>query len=183
MRRSVEDHQVPSWRVHEFAADFQLLDVWRYPVELPDEVSLRRFTEFLTEMQAELRHGHGPAAQLFRLRALLGRVFGWDRDPGPSEAGAVGSFSPVYETSEESLLEIENKTVHALMHLARVQLEARDGSPRWAPQMGVYVKPRGRLGRAYMALIGPFRHLIVYPAMMRAVARSWPEYARRHRML
>jgi hypothetical protein len=40
-------------------------------------------------------------------------------------------------------------------------------------QMGVYVKPRGRFGTAYMALIGPFRHLIVYPALMRQIKRAW----------
>jgi len=40
-------------------------------------------------------------------------------------------------------------------------------------QMGVYVKPRGRFGSAYMALIGPFRHFIVYPALMRQIGRAW----------
>jgi Protein of unknown function (DUF2867) len=29
------------------------------------------------------------------------------------------------------------------------------------------VKPNGLLGTAYMAAIGPFRHLIVYPPAMR----------------
>jgi hypothetical protein len=39
--------------------------------------------------------------------------------------------------------------------------------------MGVYVKPRGRLGEAYMAAIAPFRHLIVYPALMRQIELGW----------
>ena len=39
--------------------------------------------------------------------------------------------------------------------------------------MGIYVKPRGRLGALYMRLIGPFRHLIVYPALMRQIERAW----------
>ena len=30
--------------------------------------------------------------------------------------------------------------------------------------MAVYVRPRGLLGKGYMALIKPFRYLIVYPA-------------------
>jgi hypothetical protein len=39
--------------------------------------------------------------------------------------------------------------------------------------MAVYVKPRGTFGRAYMALIKPFRYLIVYPALMRQFERAW----------
>jgi hypothetical protein len=39
--------------------------------------------------------------------------------------------------------------------------------------MAVYVKPNGRLGSAYMAAIKPFRHLIVYPQMMRELERRW----------
>jgi hypothetical protein len=39
--------------------------------------------------------------------------------------------------------------------------------------MAVLVKPRGSLGAAYMALIKPFRHHIVYPALMRQLERTW----------
>jgi len=39
--------------------------------------------------------------------------------------------------------------------------------------MAVYVKPRGRLGETYMMLIQPFRHLIVYPALMRQIGHAW----------
>jgi hypothetical protein len=39
--------------------------------------------------------------------------------------------------------------------------------------MAVYVKPRGPLGKGYMALIKPFRHWIVYPALMRQFERVW----------
>jgi Protein of unknown function (DUF2867) len=35
------------------------------------------------------------------------------------------------------------------------------------------VKPNGLFGKAYMAAIRPFRHLIVYPAAMREVERGW----------
>jgi hypothetical protein len=41
--------------------------------------------------------------------------------------------------------------------------------------MAVLVKPNGLLGRAYMAAIGPFRHLAVYPAMLRDIGRAWRE--------
>jgi hypothetical protein len=39
--------------------------------------------------------------------------------------------------------------------------------------MAVLVKPNGRFGAAYMAAIKPFRHLVVYPALMRAIERDW----------
>ena len=40
-------------------------------------------------------------------------------------------------------------------------------------RMAILVKPNGRLGRAYMALIAPFRYLIVYPAITRQRERAW----------
>ena len=49
--------------------------------------------------------------------------------------------------------------------------EARDGGYRG--QMAVYVKPNGVLGRLYMAAIRPFRHLGVYPPMLRQLGREW----------
>jgi hypothetical protein len=39
--------------------------------------------------------------------------------------------------------------------------------------MAVLVRPNGLLGTAYMAAIRPFRHLIVYPALMRQWQRAW----------
>ena len=44
---------------------------------------------------------------------------------------------------------------------------------RYHGEMAVYVKPRGTLGTLYMAAIAPFRHLIVYPALMREIERAW----------
>jgi Protein of unknown function (DUF2867) len=38
--------------------------------------------------------------------------------------------------------------------------------------MAVYVKPNGLLGSVYMAAIRPFRHLIVYPPMLREMGRA-----------
>ena len=35
------------------------------------------------------------------------------------------------------------------------------------------VKPNGLKGRAYMAAIKPFRHLLVYPRMLRDIERRW----------
>ena len=39
--------------------------------------------------------------------------------------------------------------------------------------MAVLVKPNGLHGISYMAAIRPFRHLFVYPAMLREIKRRW----------
>ena len=78
-------------------------------------------------------------------------------------------FAPLYRTDVEFAAEVSNRTVHGVMHLAWVD----QGEGRYQGQMAVYVKPRGPFGKAYMALIKPFRHWIVYPALMRQVEREW----------
>ena len=35
------------------------------------------------------------------------------------------------------------------------------------------MKPNGLLGHAYMAAIRPFRHVFVYPPMLRQIGREW----------
>ena len=82
---------------------------------------------------------------------------------------AAGDFTPLYRTDEEWAAELSNDTVHGVLHLAWVE----QGGGRYRAQMGVYAKPRGRLGEIYMMLIQPFRHLIVYPALMRHIGRAW----------
>lgn len=210
MRLPTEEHRKHAWLVSTLAPDFELLDVWRYPIELDQSIPLDRFIDFMASSQRDLVSSRGAVGALFRLRAVLGRIFGWDGDdekpapalpiPGcaetslrdrlpdadPEDTIGEGSasrveptdkasprFKPVYRRDDETLLEISNNTVHALLHLGRVPISAT----HWSPQLGVYVKPRGRLGRFYISLISPFRHYIVYPAMMRAAKRGWPKYA------
>lgn len=78
-------------------------------------------------------------------------------------------FVPLYRTDDEFAAELSNRTVHAVMHLAW----ADQGEGRYQGQMAVYVKPRGAFGKGYMALIKPFRHWIVYPALLRQTERAW----------
>lgn len=74
-----------------------------------------------------------------------------------------------YLLDDEWAAEIANRTMHGVMHLGWVP----DGAGGYRGQMAVLVKPNGRLGKAYMAAIRPFRHLIVYPAMIRQMEREW----------
>ena len=89
---------------------------------------------------------------------------------GTAGGARFGSlFVPVYRTDREFAAEVSNRTVHAIMHLTWIDT----GHGRYQGQMAVYVKPRGRLGRQYMAFIAPFRHWVVYPALLRQIERGW----------
>jgi hypothetical protein len=50
-----------------------------------------------------------------------------------------------------------------------------DGTGTFRARLAVLVKPNGFLGSAYMTAIRPFRHLLVYPALMRELGRAWRE--------
>lgn len=189
MRLSPDDHTRHDWVVHKIASDFRLLDVWRLPA-----TGARQDFGALCDLMLGLDHladdGSRASRALFWLRRAMGRMFGWDDQakalpiPGCSEttlrsrlprkaqggpmADTGSEFQVVYRMDCEWAAEISNGTVHAIMHLG------------WVPegdhhrgQMAVYVKPRNAVGRAYMALISPFRHFIVYPAMLRRIARVW----------
>ena len=194
MKVNSSEHLSRDWRVHALAVDFDLLDVWRLPVVGEAGESLDDFEVIMAGVQERLM-SRGPAGWLFRLRFWLGRVFKWDEAPAAlpipgceevslrdrlpedlarsaaAPEGAVSGvdFTDVYRLPDEMLKEISNQTVHALLHTGKVPL----GEGRWGLEMAVYVKARGSGGRAYMALIDPFRHLIVYPAMMRLIEAAW----------
>ena len=135
----------------------------------------------------------GPVA-LFQLRWFLGWVFTLDadrtlpipgaresrvrtrlddgdraRDTGVLPARVGGAFEPVYAFADEALVEIANKTIHGLLHLSWVA--TADG--RRSVVLAVYVKSRGWGSRAYLALIRPFRHFVVYPAWIAHLTRTW----------
>ena len=185
-------HQSPAWRINEVAPDFRLEDAWA----LPARGGADDFAPLL-DVMASLDPANGPSRltrALFRIRYRLGGWFGWDDAagrqlpiPGNTETAlsvrlpedlrgtAEGlelrssSFTPLYRTDVEWAAELSNRTVHAVLHLAWID----QGDGRYRGQMGVYVKTRGRLGAGYMALIAPFRHRIVYPALMRQIEHAW----------
>ena len=146
------DHLARPWRVHALAASegLALHDVWEVATPLPAGVSLARWVE------AFRRERWSAATRaLFAIRWWLGRKLGWDR-------GRAG-FVPIYQEPEEQLSRIENRTVTGFLHLSLVERR---------PRMAVYVRPHGRLGRAYMQLIEPFRRWVVYPSLIAAGRRA-----------
>lgn len=80
--------------------------------------------------------------------------------PGRTEVDGPPVFASVYQTRDEWVAELSNKTVHSLMHIGWVPDDSGGG---YHAQMAVLVKPNGWLGKAYMAAIKPFRYALVYP--------------------
>jgi len=201
MRLSNREHESHAWRICEVAPDFRLEDVWA----LPAQGGAEDFAKLL-EVMASIDPANGESRAtraLFNIRYRVGEWFGWDDAPRPLAIPddtettlsarlpedlrdtATGlhlrssSFTPLYRTDREWAAEISNRTVHAVMHLAWVE----QGEGRYRGQMGVYVKPRGRFGTAYMAAIAPFRHRIVYPALMREIERAWNKRMARQKVV
>ena len=72
-------------------------------------------------------------------------------------------------TDDEFAAEIANRTMHGVLHLGWVE----DEGGGYRGQMAVLVKRNGLFGWAYMAAIAPFRHVLVYPPMLREIGRRW----------
>jgi hypothetical protein len=74
----------------------------------------------------------------------------------------------LYGLERESVSEIRNATVHAFS-VGALDPTAGGYTLYWA----VYVRPVGRVTRVYMALIDPFRRMLVYPAILRGLHDAW----------
>jgi hypothetical protein len=188
MRLPTSAHTSRPWRIHELTSDFRLEDVWELPgVGGPDDFGrlVQTFASFDPTQAASC-----PVRILFVIRLKLGDLLGWDspqtgigsrvptlRDrlpadlcDGPSGPEPAFGFSSLYLTDDEWAAEIANQTMHGVIHLGRVP----DPTGGFRTHMAIYVKPNGLLGRAYMAAIKPFRHLIVYPSMLRELQTDPP---------
>ena len=175
------------WRIHAIANDFRVEDVWALPTPGgPDD-----FGRLVALMESFDPAQSSPVVRaLFAIRWRLGGWLGLDRadtglgsrvaslrdrlpadlriEAGTAAIGDLG-FRLVYLTDREAAMEIANETMHGVLHLGWVP----DGTGGYRGQMAVLVKPNGRLGRAYMAAIAPFRYGLVYPLMLRTIERRW----------
>lgn len=175
------------FRIHELTRDFRLEDVW----ELPTPGGAEDFPRLVRGIASgDPSRGSRAGRALWAIRWKLGQLLGWDgpdtgigsrvptlRDRLPADLREARSgpefdslpFTSLYLLDDEWAAEIANRTMHGVLHLGWVP----DGSGGYRGQMAVYVKPNGLLGDAYMAAIKPFRHLIVYPLMIRKIERDW----------
>ncbi len=189
MRLPKTAHTSRPWRIHELTPDFRLEDVWALPTPGgPDDFGL--LLERMAWADPETQSSSRVVRGLFALRWKLGELLRLDdtdagvgsrvptlRDRMPADLREAPSgpdfeplpFTPLYRLEDEFAAEVANRTMHGVMHLGWVP----DGGGGYRGQMAVLVKPNGLFGNAYMTAIRPFRHRLVYPAMLRDIERQW----------
>src|SRR5206468_4578276 len=125
---------------------------------------------------------------LLDIRFFVGRFFSWDREPAGTARNTFttrltdtdhsrslaapgtrdGFFRVVYRFDNEQLVELINRTVHAAALTALVET-----ATAYRFYLGIYVRNVSRFTPLYMALIDPFRKLIVYPSLLHSVRARW----------
>ena len=187
---SEREFEVLPLRVHAFLADVPLHDVWA--VDLPRPRAGITLDEFRRRVASARLFTPSPVVRaLLGVRLFVGRFFGWDRTtsegtsatfadrltpadrarslaPAGMREGTDGLFRVVYRFENEQLDEVINRTAHAAALSVLVETA---NSYRF--YFAVYVRNVGRLTPLYMALIDPFRKLIVYPSLLRSVRANW----------
>lgn len=203
MRLSNAVHASAPWRIHEVVPDFRLEDVWALPVHggAEDFQALVRImtsgddligsaslpARILWQLRDRLGHWFDLGRTSPPVRSGSAETAGQLPIPGTNETSLAERllddlrktvtdvqfqsmpFKPLYGTDTEFAAEISNRAVHAVMHLGWT---GQDNS-RYQGQMAIYVKPRGLLGKGYMAFIKPFRYWIVYPALLQQIEQAW----------
>ncbi|HKZ08065.1 MAG TPA: DUF2867 domain-containing protein [Methylomirabilota bacterium] len=175
-------------RAHAVLAGVPLHDAWA--VDLPRWRAGITLDEFLRTTGGLPFKPSRIVRALLVIRFGVGRLVGWDREGAPTardsfasrmtaaDAGRSlvppgsprGPFRVVYRFENEELLELRNRTAHAGALSALI-----DTAEAYRFYFGVYVRPVGRFTPLYMALIGPFRRLIVYPSLLRSVRARWDQ--------
>ena len=183
---STQEFEQQPLRVHDFLAGVPVHDVWA--VDLPRMRAGITLDEFLRTATVHACTLPVIVRRLLKIRLLIGQRFGWDREPAASAwetfegrltaadrskslapAGTrEGLFRVVYRFKNEQLLEVVNRTAHAAALSALVE------APKsYRFYFAVYVRRVSRFTPIYMALIDPFRKLVIYPSLLRAVLGNW----------
>jgi len=173
-------------RVHEFLAGVPLHDVWA--IDLPRTRPGITLEEFLRNSSGRPFTPSPAVRTLLSIRFFVGRIFGWDREPCAEAQDAFASrltaadrskslvpagtregvFRVVYRFENEELLELINRTAHGAALSALVET-----ATAYRFYSAVYVRNVSRFTPVYMAVIAPFRKLIVYPSLLRSVRATW----------
>ncbi|MFI6390720.1 DUF2867 domain-containing protein [Nonomuraea sp. NPDC050540] len=178
-RLPVIEHTSRPWRIHTIAPDYRVEDVW----SLPTPGGADDFPRLVEQFTAG--PGNPIVRALLAIRLRLGAPLGlnppaagarapWRGEPIPGDLRGrpgpdFGPFACLYRTDTEWAAHATTSGVDAIAHLGWVA----DGSGAYRGRWATLVKPHGLLGRAYMAGIAPIRHQVVYPLMIRSIARGW----------
>lgn len=192
-RLQPSEHSDLPWRINDFVGDFELIDAWALPASGTRE-EFADLCEIIALLDPGDDRGSAASRKLSAVRAWLGGRMGWDARevvnqlpiPGctesslsdrlPPDLAATGgrtsehsNFRAVFEVDDEAAFEVSNSLVHAILHLGW----AHQPGGTFRAQMGVYVKHRGPVGTLYMTAIAPFRHRVIYPALLRRIGAAW----------
>jgi hypothetical protein len=183
---SIQEFERLPLRVHDFLGGVPLHDVWA--IDLPRTRSGITLDDFWRTASACLLTPPPLVRALLNIRLFVGRRLGWDGEPAATAwetfttrltaadrsrslapAGTrEGLFRVVYRFENEQLLELINRTAHAAALSALIET-----ANVYRFYFGVYVRNVGRFTPVYMALIDPFRKLVVYPLLLRSVRAKW----------
>jgi uncharacterized protein DUF2867 len=183
---SIQEFERLPLRVHDFLAGVPLHDVWA--IDLPGGRSGITLDQFSRTASTCLCTPPPLVRALLNIRLFIGRRLAWDREPAATawESFATrmttddrsrslapagtreGLFRVVYRFENEQLLELINRTAHAAALSALVET-----ANTYRFYFGVYVRSVSRFTPIYMALIDPFRKLVVYPSLLRNVRAKW----------
>ena len=185
---SIQEVERLPLRVHTFLAGVSLHDVWF--VDLPRWRAGVTLDDFLRTASNCLFTPSSFVRMLLGIRLFVGRLFGWDHEPPATAAKTFatrltdtdhsrslaaagtrdGFFRVVYRFENEQLVELINRTVHAAALSTLVET-----ATVYRFYLGVYVRSISRFTPFYMALIDPFRKMIVYPSLLRSVRARWDQ--------
>jgi hypothetical protein len=183
-RVSTQEFEQLPLRVHTFLTGVPLHDVWS--VDLPRWREGVTLDDFLRTATNCLCTPPPLVRLLLDIRFFVGRFFGWDRELATTTTFATrltdtdrsrslvaggtrdGFFRVIYRFENEQLVELINRTVHAAALSTLVET-----TTAYRFYLGVYVRSVSRFTPFYMALIDPFRKLIVYPSLLSSVRARW----------
>jgi hypothetical protein len=185
-RASTEEFEQLPLRVHTFLTGVPLHDVWF--VDLPRWREGVTLDDFLRTEGNCLYAPSSLVRTLLEIRFFVGRFFGWDHEPAATawqtfatrltdtdhskSLAAAGTrdgfFRVVYRFENEQLVELINRTAHAAALSTLVETPTG-----YRFYLGIYVRNVSRFTPFYMALIDPFRKLIVYPSLLHSVRARW----------
>ena len=185
-RASIQEFERLPLRVHSFLAGIPLHDAWF--VDLPRWRAGVTLDDFLRTGGNCLCAPSSLVRTLLDIRFFIGRFFGWDHEP-PATAWKTfatrltdtdhlrslaaagtrdGFFRVVYRFENEQLVELINRTAQAAALSALVETPTG-----YRFYLGIYVRNVSRFTPFYMALVDPFRKLIVYPSLLHSVRARW----------
>jgi hypothetical protein len=183
---SIQEFERLPLRVHSLLAGVPLHDVWS--VDLPRWRAGLTLDDFLRTESNCLCTPSPLVRMLLDIRFFVGRFFGWDQEPvattrksfatrltdtdhlrSLAAAGTRdGFFRVVYRFENEQLVELINRTAHAAALSALVETPTG-----YRFYLAIYVRSVNRFTPFYMALVDPFRKLIVYPSLLHSVRSYW----------